>query len=797
MQKKVMIAVPVTLGFLALAALHVQFQPSSTARVIRRGNRLSFLTGRVAFAPRYLGTSCLIALHDGRPEFARSFSVENHDGLTFPVDVSFDYKNATAMIGTWPDGTWCTALDRKVETVVRVWASSIASARILDDPRVAGVAASETLQASMRASGVQSEHAAVRVKVPAPLLALRRIPAISAKAGKSPPVIFIGLDGADWELLDGYMKSGLMPNLAQLVREGSGGVLLTQHPPLSPLVWNSMMSGRSPLDHEILDFTRFNPSTGSREPITSDERRVPAIWNMETWAGKSVVSMGLWATFPAEAVNGLLVSDRLFTFLYNESVPPPGVVFPPSREQWARKALEEVEQQTSYETLRSYMPWLTKSEYDERIASKDPYAHPVSALRRILVETGVYDRLAKSYLSEHRPDLTIVYFQGTDSIGHVFAPFSPPKQPEVSEEDYEKYHAVPERYFQHIDSMLGEYRKIAVASGARLMIASDHGFRWHEGRPTQFSSFAAATAAKWHREEGIFLLWGPGISARPGHTGRGEVIQVCATLLALTGLPPGTQITGPPLPGAQATGTAPVDYSAHYQRAETAPVPATSSAGNEEELAKLRSLGYIGSGESMAAAPGSVESGSTRTAGSYNNEGLILRNQKRTGEAIAAWDKAIQIDPNLASALWNLSDTLFAQDRDLDKSDALLVRGFAHGLPEGEKFLIGRAIGYQRSGKIDRSVELMNKAVAAEPDDPNVRMFRGRYLVEEHRCQEAMADFLAAQKLQPRNPAAYNSAILAALCLGDSGAAQRNLQQSLAINPDQPQLRAMVRKMGL
>ena len=68
-------------------------------------------------------------------------------------------------------------------------------------------------------------------------------------------------------------------------------------------------------------------------------------------------------------------------------------------------------------------------------AGGNPYANPVSALRRILVDTEIYRRLSLEYLKTHRPDLTIVYFEGTDSIGHVFAPFAPPKQPRIAQAD--------------------------------------------------------------------------------------------------------------------------------------------------------------------------------------------------------------------------------------------------------------------------------------------------------------------------------------------------------------------------
>ena len=64
------------------------------------------------------------------------------------------------------------------------------------------------------------------------------------------------------------------------------------------------------------------------------------------------------------------------------------------------------------------------------------------------------------------PDLTLVYLQGTDSIGHVFAPFAPPRQPSVPEPDFDRYRDVPEHYFREVDALLG--RLLALADRAQL-----------------------------------------------------------------------------------------------------------------------------------------------------------------------------------------------------------------------------------------------------------------------------------------------------------------------------------------
>jgi tetratricopeptide (TPR) repeat protein len=620
------------------------------------------------------------------------------------------------------------------------------------------------------------------------------VPEIARASRAAKPVIFIGLDGADWQLLDRYMADGVMPNLRGLVSDGTAGTLETIHPALSPLVWTSMMTGVNPVRHGILDFTRFNPTTGNKEPITSDERKAPAIWNMESWAGRRVAVFGLWATYPAEPVDGLMVSDRLFTFLFKEDRPPEGVVFPREQDPWARDVMQRVDREVDPDALKAYLPWLTDDAYRAALASADPYSDPVGALRRTLVETRVYDALAREWIARSKPDLSVIYIQGTDSIGHTFAPFAPPRQPSIEQGEYDKYSGVPAKYFGEIDRMIGAYRDLAVQQGAVLMLASDHGFTWAEDRPSRLSSNAQSTAAKWHRKEGIYLLWGPGIARRGRDAGaRGSVQQICSTLLSLTGLPPASGLDGPSvLPGSPESPTTPVNYTAYYHPPAAVYAAAVNRKVDEDTLARLRALGYIGAAESTA----TRQIGATRTAGSYNNAGLVLKAQGKKTEAIEAFENALIVDPNLASALWNLSDMLFEDNRDVDRSDLLLVHAFAEGLPEGTKFLIGRAIGYERAGQLDRSMKLLEAAVRAKPEEPEVWLFLGRYRVEAGKCGEAVADFEKATRLAPKNAGAFASLGLARLCAGDTDGARRELRHSLELDGSQPAVKEYLRKLG-
>jgi tetratricopeptide (TPR) repeat protein len=679
--------------------------------------------------------------------------------------------------------------------------------------------ASLALAGLLALAGCRGERA-----VPGPPPGPLAVPAVlrAAREGGAAghPVLFVGWDGADWQLLDSYLaegERGPLPNLAALVREGRSGVLKTIQPPLSPLVWTTMMTGVSPLVHGILDFTRFHPRTGEREPITRAERRVPAVWNMAAMAGRSAAVLGLWATWPAEPTappDGLLVSDRLFSFQNPETAPPPGIVDPPTEEAWARDVLKETEKEIDFAALHAYLPWLTEDGYRHLLTRPDPYTEPAAALRRILVETAVYDRLAKDWLARHRPDLTVVYFQGSDAIGHVFAPYAPPRQPAIPEADFARYSGVPRAYFADLDRRLGEYRRLAEQRGAILVLASDHGFHWQEGRPEHLASAAAATAGRWHREEGIYLLWGPGIARAPaadagGHRESGSVDQIAATLLALLGLPPGEGLYGPPLPGTPRPAGSPVRYAAWFHPgvsggSSVPGVAPVSVSKDPEEIAKLKALGYVGASEPARAPGGSGGKGEvdpTRTAGSFDNEGLLLRAAGRTAEARAAFEHALARDPGNAAALANLSDLLAndstpAAESDRTRADDLLVQALAAGLPDGVERVLARATAERRAGGAERGLGLLDRAVAARPERCELRLLRGRLRMERQDCRRALEDFVAAEAASPANPLAWGSAALARLCLGDRDGAVTDLRRSLTLDPNQPEIARALKQIS-
>ena len=168
---------------------------------------------------------------------------------------------------------------------------------------------------------------------------------------------------------------------------------------------------------------------------------------------------------------------------------------------------------------------------------------------------------------------------------------------------------------------------------------------------------------------------------------------------------------------------------------------------------------------------------------------MILKERGKLPQAIESFEKALTVDPNLASAQWNLSDVMYAMGQDLDRSDTLLVRAFAGGMPDGAKTLIGRAIAYQRNGDSPRSLRLMNAAVEANGRDPELWLFRGRYRMDANDCRGAAQDFDRAIALAPDNAAAFGASGVARICTGDRAGARRAFERALEIDPAQPKIR--------
>ena len=117
----------------------------------------------------------------------------------------------------------------------------------------------------------------------------------------------LGLDGADWAILEPLIKEGVLPNFAKLYA-GVHAPLDSTTPPLTPPGWTSSVTGRNPGKHNVFDFLRYSKKDYDIHLASRLDRRCRAIWNYVSEEGGRVLVMNVPVTFPPEAVNGYLIS---------------------------------------------------------------------------------------------------------------------------------------------------------------------------------------------------------------------------------------------------------------------------------------------------------------------------------------------------------------------------------------------------------------------------------------------------------------------------------------------------------
>lgn len=156
-------------------------------------------------------------------------------------------------------------------------------------------------------------------------------------------------------------------------------------------------------------------------------------------------------------------------------------------------------------------------------------------------------------------------------------------------------------------------------------------------------------------------------------------------------------------------------------------------------------------------------------------------------EAIAAYSKALTLDPTLADAYGGLCLAKVEQNNSTEAQKTLATcRKAAELQPQRAQvhLALGLALLYQQ--KIDAAVISFRRAVALEPNNGNTHYQLGRALVDQRKPQEAEVELRKAIVLSPDGNMSY-------LSLGNALADQNKpdeaiaaYRQSIQVSPDQP-----------
>jgi predicted AlkP superfamily phosphohydrolase/phosphomutase/tetratricopeptide (TPR) repeat protein len=353
-------------------------------------------------------------------------------------------------------------------------------------------------------------------------------------------VLLIGWDAADWKIITPLIDQGLMPTLENFINHGVMGNLATLRPILSPMLWNSIATGKRPHKHGILGFMEPDPQSGGVRPVSSTSRKVKAIWNILTQRGYRAHVVGWFAGHPAEPINGISVSDL---FPYAVAQPdkewplPPGAVHPETlRETFAALRMHPAEV-----TQAAILPWMPRAAEIDQEKDKG-----LDAFAKILAENCSIHNAATWILRNQPWDFLAVYYNGIDHFSHRFMHYHPPRLDWVPQESYELYKDVVNGAYRFHDMMLETLLDLA-GPDATVMLVSDHGFHSDNLRPRAIPREPAGPAVQ-HRPFGIICMKGADIEgARIKKDERiygATLLDVTPTILTLFGLPVGQDMDG-------------------------------------------------------------------------------------------------------------------------------------------------------------------------------------------------------------------------------------------------------------
>jgi tetratricopeptide (TPR) repeat protein len=540
------------------------------------------------------------------------------EGSELVFDVEIDYALSPSLPAKFREDVARHGLDAALGTlaghVVQDVGARAGAEAVLSDPTMLESA----LRAAFGSNGVTTSRVNARSTMGDEVLGRRRTAQAQelTRPMAARRLVIVGWDGADWQILDPLMAAGRMPHLARMLASGVRADLRSYDPMFSPLLWTTMATGKPPTQHGIADFLVKDPGTGKRRPITSDYRKVKALWNICGDLGRDSGWVAWWATFPAEPIRGTMVSELLASVSMRGADAALSVKGIASPETWLaeRRSLIVAAADVTYDEMARLFP-LTRAEFEDarRRAPEeqvDPDSKappdPLTFTVKLLSATRTYHNVGMDMLKAGLPVVSI-YYEAPDMMGHRFQHYMPPKMAMASAEEFARFKDAVANYYEVQDRMLGE---VLAAAGpdADVVLVSDHGFRNGDDRPTDVPPFTTGQPAEWHRPWGIFAARGP--SFRTGRIPPASLYDIAPTLLFLMGFPQADDMQGRVLAAAMRPGlleSGPPARIPSYELvgervARRAPAE-IDPAAMEEMMANLRALGYVGGDTAGSPAP--------------------------------------------------------------------------------------------------------------------------------------------------------------------------------------------------
>ena len=559
-------------------------------------------------------------------------------------------------------------------------------------------------------------------------------------------VLLIGWDAADWKVISPLMDAGQMPALSRFVEGGVMGNISTLRPALSPILWNSIATGKRPDKHGILGFIEPSPDSNGVRPVSSTSRKTKALWNIVSQAGRKAHAVGWFASHPAEPINGVCVSNQFAELAeLNRTDDWPlaiGSVHPPE----LRDSIADLRVHPRELLASDLTPLIPRLNEIDTVTDGRPLT-----LARLMVRGASIHSVTTAILENEPWDFAAVYYETIDMVGHHFMPYHPPRMSAIDERDFELYREVMTGVYRWHDMMLARLLQL-VDDNTTVILVSDHGFHSDHLRPLSAVANEAEEAVAWHRQHGIFAMSGPGI-LRDERIYGATLLDVAPTVLTILGLPVGVDMDGKVLAQAFAEpianefipswDTVPGDAGMHPADLRIDPLDAS------EAIRQLVDLGYMSAptGEEQALADTARDEWEYNLAASQYDAGRPEKALPVIEKLYDAHRENRRYAMLLAQCYSNLGRA--AECR-------LVVESLnADGVTTPETDLwLGWALFV--SGERDTALVHLRRAEQATPDSAVIHSMIGRVYIQQKQWADGERAFARALEIDPHSEVAHD-----------------------------------------
>ena len=570
-------------------------------------------------------------------------------------------------------------------------------------------------------------------------------------------VLLVGWDAADWQMIRPLLAQGLMPTLAAFLARGSSGDLATTRPILSPILWNSIATGRRPDAHGVLGFTEPVPDGAGIRPVASTSRRCKALWNILTQSGLRSNVVGWYASHPAEPIRGAMVSNQVE---FRSAQEGPGALLPAGSVHPAEIAAEMAECRVHPAEIdaTAVLPFVP-----DAVRELERAGNRVGKLQQLLAQTASVHAMALRLMERDDWDFTAVYYEGIDRFGHEFMEFHPPRMEQVGERDFEAYRHCMVGIYRFHDMLLDALLRQAGPDTA-VIVMSDHGY-WNDHRRPDPRP-GKAGPVDWHRPYGMLAAAGPGI--RSGGTLHGaSIMDLTPTALALLGLPAAADMPGRVLVEAL-DGVAELPRVPSWESVpgECGMHPADVRVDPEEARAALRQLvdlGYID--------PPSVDDERSRRDTVDSNRMQLVQSMLHWRDFAGALEVLAQLEGEVRDSA---GASLIRAQCLLGMGQAEAAMALLDAMPldsqEREALARLRAAAALALGRTAVAVEQLQALVAAGAG-PDVRAMLGHAQSAAGALKDAEESFGVALAAEPEDPEVLGALASVRLLRGDAAGA--------------------------